>query len=767
MKTFVNTLFLLLIVSLLQGQDYFWVGNEGNWSDLNHWATSSGGSTLHAELPGASDNVIFDENSFTTERQEVQLDLDSMYCRNLVIKDMTLSPKMLSSNYYNTVFIHGDIEMSGNHFWGVSQNYLLGDGEINIKVSQEQFSGTLHISPEDSLTQINLLGDFIVNSLQLYNGKLELHGFNLHTHEIRIGTPTVDGSPFINFGNSDIRASRFIVNSNGRLDAGSSQITIFERAGSGTNLFFGDGNHFNHVTFDGKIDRVLGNNYFEEFRVEPSTTLTLENGDVQTAKQFHFEGTSSGPISILSRAEGEAGTLHQEAGVVNGNYLIIKDNMAAGGATFNAFNSIDNGNVSGWNVEVTAPNNYYWIGGEGEWSDLDHWSKTSGGSPDHIELPSAIDNVIFDEKSVQEEAVVINIDLDAIFFNNFSTAGLKPGTTLQVKSGSEGELGIYGDVHHGKDVILNMRQVNFLGDSIQTIRSNDMTWGYVSNLDFGSTSTIELDGSMEAYEISISNGVFNSNGNTIKTYNSFKLGKTHDPTIDLSNSSIEVKTWFPSSPDLDLNIDQTEITCSFIFYGENYLYNKVDFIGSNWVYGPMDIENLTFAPRSEILIFPGDTVKFTNLTAEGTPTDSIKIASRELGERAYLFSESGTINGEFLNIRDNHAIGGATFIAENSTVDSSSVIGWNGLTSSVKSPRIQDVLIYPNPASGFFHINGSKGLNQNIQVYSASGFLMHNLNHDMGGKEGLRVDATDWPNGFYLIRSLDGSIQEKVMIMKK
>ena len=44
----------------------YWVGDSGNWSDnTNHWSDSSGGSP-GAVAPGASDDCIFDANSFTT-----------------------------------------------------------------------------------------------------------------------------------------------------------------------------------------------------------------------------------------------------------------------------------------------------------------------------------------------------------------------------------------------------------------------------------------------------------------------------------------------------------------------------------------------------------------------------------------------------------------------------------------------------------------------------------------------------------------------------
>lgn len=43
---------------------YYWVGGQGEWSDVSHWATTSGGSVHPTNPPGQNDNVVFDNNSF-------------------------------------------------------------------------------------------------------------------------------------------------------------------------------------------------------------------------------------------------------------------------------------------------------------------------------------------------------------------------------------------------------------------------------------------------------------------------------------------------------------------------------------------------------------------------------------------------------------------------------------------------------------------------------------------------------------------------------
>ncbi|MDR1722543.1 MAG: hypothetical protein LBR84_01220, partial [Tannerella sp.] len=57
---------LLLLLGGGQGAhavNLYWVGGSGNWGDVNHWATTSGGSVHPSSLPSPDDVVYFDDNS--------------------------------------------------------------------------------------------------------------------------------------------------------------------------------------------------------------------------------------------------------------------------------------------------------------------------------------------------------------------------------------------------------------------------------------------------------------------------------------------------------------------------------------------------------------------------------------------------------------------------------------------------------------------------------------------------------------------------------
>jgi hypothetical protein len=68
-------IFTFLNLSKSYAADYFWVGGAGNWAELDHWATTSGGVVKHPQIPTANDNVFFDANSFNAASQVVTVNV--------------------------------------------------------------------------------------------------------------------------------------------------------------------------------------------------------------------------------------------------------------------------------------------------------------------------------------------------------------------------------------------------------------------------------------------------------------------------------------------------------------------------------------------------------------------------------------------------------------------------------------------------------------------------------------------------------------------
>lgn len=63
---------------------------------------------------------------------------------------------------------------------------------------------------------------------------------------------------------------------------------------------------------------------------------------------------------------------------------------------------------------------YYWVGGTGEWSDTSHWATTSGGNIFYGAIPSADDDVIFDQNSFFAPNQTVTIDVATASCRDFN-----------------------------------------------------------------------------------------------------------------------------------------------------------------------------------------------------------------------------------------------------------------------------------------------------------------------------------------------------------
>ena len=116
--------FLIIILALgsflrVQAADYYWVGGSGNWNDIYHWRTTSGGTLIPSVIPGASDNVYFDANSgFTSSSKTITINVTAN-CKNITFSGSAVAPTLTQSGT-QTLNIYG------------SSVWQAGMGQINI-----------------------------------------------------------------------------------------------------------------------------------------------------------------------------------------------------------------------------------------------------------------------------------------------------------------------------------------------------------------------------------------------------------------------------------------------------------------------------------------------------------------------------------------------------------------------------------------------------------------------------------------------------------
>lgn len=507
--------------------DYYWVGGSGSWSELDHWATSSGGSTMHFTVPTAIDDVFFDSNSFLQPNQVVTIDLAGSglqaACKNMNWIGVTNSPT-LTGNSLNILRIFGSLTLSAN-----MNNDFLGDIKLEsgqlanqVQTNGVPIKGNLIFSGDGGW---NLTDNIVCQKKFIHQrGSLNLLDIILTCHQGYDSQGIETRSILLNHSRLAIYGGMIITTDNLTLSADNSTITIYgadigsriqgTNSVSFNNLTFSNTNtscsniiNINYIEFnttisahklildngyvylsgmgstypvlscdslimtgpcgkrinqwmtlqvesmigmpemgllelsinsDDQIRRIILNNeatvingegsIFDYAWINSNTTInggfvfdtlllcegrsyTLLSGSEQNIiDTLGLTGTCTSIISLQSTTSGVTAALKKLGGNVKGSYLQIKDIESKGGALFIANNTIDLGNNPGWIIQSPPLRVLYWVGGEGNWNDVNHWAISSGGTGGEC-LPTVFDDVIFDINSFTTNNQIVTINI--------------------------------------------------------------------------------------------------------------------------------------------------------------------------------------------------------------------------------------------------------------------------------------------------------------------------------------------------------------------
>ncbi len=437
-----TTLLQLSLSSQVHAIDYYWVGGSGDWSDLSHWARSSGGSERFIFTPSPGDNVIFDENSFPEAGAIVRLDVDAAFCKNFDWRATTNSPTFIGERQ-QSLQVFGNLwfsESMNNQFTGTI-SFRNPDQDVQINPQGESLASVVYFQ---GFGRWELLAPLLVDSIILLeNGHLKTSGFDIQTNYLTID---IQENGSLDLGNS-------IVNLDGPFqvlpdEVGSRAYTLrVENMPGVFNLIPGQSsiqiNHpeaevywaksnltlntliFTNPEGNPKFSAVLntkpkinqlqheGNTRFfgsllvDQWQLSPGKTYKFENEAIYEIGSLEANGSCQAQISILGTNTENATTTFQVQSPFNGTSLNLLNMNFVG--TANVMEGVDLGGNSGWNINTRSSQSFYWIGGTGEWTDLNHWSYNSGGPPAGC-LPSIIDDVYFDENSFSglNQSVTIN-----------------------------------------------------------------------------------------------------------------------------------------------------------------------------------------------------------------------------------------------------------------------------------------------------------------------------------------------------------------------
>ncbi len=737
--------------------NYYWIGGTGNWTDLNHWATSSGGATLHTQIPTALDNVFFDANSFSAAGQVVTLNAATGLVNNMNWTGATNTPTLAGPNT-NLLKIYGSltfipamnltyngiinfeatvagqtINPAGKNFFNTvnfngaggawtllapftsAAAIVLNSGTLNC--NNQAVSASQFFSTSGTTRTLNMGASvFTFTNPACWNVSLPA-GFTINA-----GTSTINASATnANFLGGDLSYYDLNLNAGGFIsDNNSFHNVVFGADGSVYN-----NNNFNKLSFL-KNGSLVGNNNFVDLVFTAGYNYTLKEGMTQTITGSLVANGNCGAMTTLnSAATGSQATIDHPPGTVTVSFMVLKDINVTGGAAFIANNTVDLGNNTGWTINTSAPKNLYWVGNAGNWNDGNHWSLTSGGAPSGC-APTPVDNVFFDANSYTLPAQATTINIPTAYCNNMDWS---MATNNPILNGPlSNQLKIFGSLAFTNNMTQSFAgPVNFEAVTAgQTITSMGKVFNTAVNFNgIGGVWTLQ-DAFSCSNIISLNGGIVNTSNNTVNASSLYSL-TAGSATLNMGASVFNLTggtCWNVSG--LTLNAGTSVIKSSAAnasFYGGGLTYYDVSFTGNGNLIDDNTFHNVNFI-------------------ADGLISNSNTFND-------VLFARKGTIyaNNVFNNLTLTQGYSYSIRDGKTQTINNTlTATGTCGLLISINSltPGVQTTISHPPGA-----VNISFTALQDVNTTGGALFTANN-SIDLGNNSGWTINAST-PRNLYWV----------------
>lgn len=652
---------------------FYWIGGSGNWDDPAHWSLSSGGPQAGSCEPTIADNVVFDLNSFNAAGQAVSID-GNAFCHDMTWSGVLNNPDLDALNSWgDNLYIGGDFSLDINMTatFNGTYNFVSSDPAQIIATQNKVLTGSVYFTGSG--------GWGLVQNLQCVSITFNQGSFNTNNQNVIANGfySNTDLPRNISLGISNIQlvsAWQIQNNTNLILNAATANIGFTANA-----TFQGGHQNYLNVGFAGNAS-IYHNNTFGNLVFNAGSTVSLEAGSTQTVTVgINATGTCGSYITFKSQSEGSQATISKTAGAINISYCKLADMKAIGGATFNATNSTDMGNNTGWVITNPVATTYYWVGGTGNWNNSAHWSTSSGGAAGTC-LPSWSDNVVFDGLSgLAGQTVTVNVTSGC---NNFTWS--VNNATL---AGSSADLYVGGNFTLAG--AMNMNFGSGMGNNSLIFNSNNpgniITLAgktVLANIEFNGSGSWSLAGAMSCgRSVYLHKGNLNMN-NFALTCNSFYSQTTAVRELSLGNQTHTLSGgWYlTDGTNFTLNIGTYTLNiASSYFYGGDKSYNIVNLNinGFCYIYGNNTFATLNIPNSKNVSLEGGKTQTVSTLTIlSGTNCNNMNnLYSDNPGTPATISKNGAAVNLNFMNISDVRTLGTAVFTANNS-IGIGDVSGW-------------------------------------------------------------------------------------------
>jgi len=339
----------------------YWVGNSGSWSDVNHWALTSGGGggTGRVPIPGI-DTAIFDANSTTLGARTITMDVPDVSSIN-------------AANAANTptfsgtpVNIYGSLNL-GVVTWSVTNTYFYSQNPSTItsvssltNIYVDTYDGVFSLASDVTCT----------GAVTLTSGVLDLDGYDLTAGTFDTSTTTYTRQILLGEGTFTLNATGAVT----KWNAVATNLTLSRETGTiiltstaaNAQTFAGGGMTYGNVQIKGTGNYALsitGTNIFADltiYRNEAAKTVKFATSVTQIVSNFYIPISGTTVVTLVGTTApptASVWTITKTSGAVVTDYLSLEDSTANGGALFySGSHSTHVSHVTGWtNTDPTTP----------------------------------------------------------------------------------------------------------------------------------------------------------------------------------------------------------------------------------------------------------------------------------------------------------------------------------------------------------------------------------------------------------------------------
>lgn len=332
----------------------YWVGfSGGSFNSTANWSATDGGAS-GASIPLPQDTAMFTANSITSTGRTITVNLAANPA--LDFTNVLNSPAVTIALTNGTTYVNGGLILDGvGTFTTTQAPRFIGRGSHTVKMNGKSFTVANTIeAPGGTYTfvdnfvstntfthsfgTITALANFTVNVFSCSNS-------NTRAVNMGPGTWTMNGTGNVFSTNTGTNLT-FNADTSTLVIANTSAVTKSVTQGSqilyAVTVIGGGGG----ITSFGSNFRVTN------FNCNPTASTILQFANAGNAitvtGDWNVNGIAGTLLVITSTSAGNQFTFTKASGLVTSRYVSIKDSVATGGASFQAVNSTDAGNNTGW-----------------------------------------------------------------------------------------------------------------------------------------------------------------------------------------------------------------------------------------------------------------------------------------------------------------------------------------------------------------------------------------------------------------------------------